>query len=127
MTRSRLALLVLAAGAIGAAVKSDLSAVLSSTTLAGKQANDAYLVASAQLVRPWLLKTRISGRPADLALHPSGAFAAILNGTSVVTIDLATGREISRVATKTTSYVLNRILWWDAKGFDKPYPEVAAR
>lgn len=105
MTRSRIALVILAAGAIGAAVQGDLSTVLSSTALAGKQANDAYLVASAQLVRPWLLKSRISGRPADLAIHPSGAFAAVLNGTSIVTIDLTTGHEISRVTTKTTSYL----------------------
>ncbi|MFN7934860.1 MAG: bifunctional YncE family protein/alkaline phosphatase family protein [Bryobacteraceae bacterium] len=105
MTRTRLALVVVAASAIGAAVKLDLSGVLSSTAVAGKQANDAYLVASAQLVRPWLLKTRITGRPADMAVHTSGAFAAVLNGASVVTVDLASGREISRVTTKTTSYL----------------------
>ncbi|MBL8176976.1 MAG: bifunctional YncE family protein/alkaline phosphatase family protein [Bryobacterales bacterium] len=105
MTRTRIALFVLAATAVGAAVKSDLTALLSSTATAGKQANEAYLVASAQLVRPWLLKSRIAGRPADLAVHGSGAFAAVLNGTSVVTVDLASGREISRVSTKTTSYV----------------------
>ncbi|MBS1824459.1 MAG: beta-propeller fold lactonase family protein [Acidobacteria bacterium] len=105
MTRARLALAVVAASAIGAAVKTDLSGLLSSTAVAGKQANEAYLVASAQLVRPWLLKTRIKGRPADMAVHPSGGFAAVLNGTSVVTVDLASGREISRVTTKTTSYL----------------------
>jgi DNA-binding beta-propeller fold protein YncE len=105
MTRTRFALVVLAASAAGVALQSDVSNVLSSTALAGKQANEAYLVASAQLVKPWLLKTRIPGRPADLAIHPSGAFAAVLNGTSVVTVDLTSGREISRVPTKTTSYI----------------------
>ncbi len=105
MTRTRLALVVLGVTAVGAAVKTDLSGILSSTALAGKQANDAYLVASAQLVRPWMLRTRIPGRPADLAVHPTGSFAAVLNGTSVVTVDLTTGKELSRVATKTTSYV----------------------
>lgn len=73
--------------------------------MAGRQANDAFLVASAQLVRPWHPKSEIQGRPADMAIDPTGTFAAILNGTSVVTIDLVSGREISRVTTKTTSYL----------------------
>jgi len=78
---------------------------LSSSAVAGKQASGAFLVASEQLVRPWRLKARIAGRPADLALDPSGRFAAVLNGSSVVTIDLASGAELSRVRTPTTSYL----------------------
>ena len=49
---------------------------LASNAVAGKQPSGAYLVASEQLVRPWRLKTRIAGRPADMALDPSGRFAA---------------------------------------------------
>ena len=78
---------------------------ISSKSVAGKQASGAFLVASEQLVRPWRLKAAIAGRPADLAIDPSGRFAAALNGSSVVMIDLASGSEISRVRTKTTSYL----------------------
>ena len=78
---------------------------LSSRAVAGKQASGAFLVASEQLVRPWRLKAQIAGRPADLALDPSGRFAAVLNGSSVVTIDLVSGAELSRVRTRTTSYL----------------------
>jgi len=104
-SRKWLLLLAFSATVLTAVKQPDLSAILPTAALAGRQANDAYLVASAQLVRPWRARAEIEGRPADLAIDPTGTFAALLNGTSVVTIDLATGREISRVATKTTSYV----------------------
>jgi YVTN family beta-propeller protein len=106
MTKSKLALLLGASALVLTAVKKpDLSDLLPSAALAGKQANDAYLVASAQLVRPWRMSAEIKGRPSDLAIDPTGSFAAVLNGTSIVTIELASGREISRVATKTSSYL----------------------
>ena len=106
MTKGKLALILAITAAVVAAVKKpDLSFILPTNTVAGKQANDAYLVASAQLIRPWRVMSEIKGRPADLAIHPSGTFAAVLNGNTVVTIDLATGRELSRVATKTSSYL----------------------
>ena len=106
MTKRKLALLLAVTAVVVTAIrKPDLADLLPSTATAGKQANDAFLVASAQLVRPWSQTAEIKGRPADLAIDPTGSFAAILNGTSVVTIELATGREISRVTTKTTSYL----------------------
>ncbi|MSV32453.1 MAG: hypothetical protein EXQ57_08025, partial [Bryobacterales bacterium] len=106
MTKRKLALLLAVTAVVVTAIrKPDLTDLLPSTATAGKQANDAFLVASAQLVRPWSQTAEIKGRPADLAIDPTGSFAAILNGTSVVTIELATGREISRVTTKTTSYL----------------------
>ncbi len=106
MTKSKVALLlgVTAVGVL-AVKKPDLSMILPSTAVAGKQANDAYLVASAQLVRPWRMAAEIKGRPADLAMDETGTYGAVLNGTSVVLLELASGREISRVTTKTTSYV----------------------
>ena len=106
MTTGKLALLLgVTAVAVIAVKRPDLSLILPSTTTAGKQSNDAYLVASEQLVRPWRLKSEIKGRPVDLAIDPTGTFAAVLNGNNVVTIDLASGREISRVVTKTNSYL----------------------
>ena len=106
MTTGKLALLFgVTAVAVIAVKKPDLSFILPTTATAGKQANDAYLVASEQLVRPWRLKSEIKGRPVDLAIDPTGSFAAVLNGNNVVTIDLASGREISRVTTKTNSYL----------------------
>lgn len=106
MTKGKLALALAVTAAVVTAVKKpDLSDILPSTATAGKQANDAYLVASAQLIRPWRMKSEIKGRPVDLAVDPTGTFAALLNGNNVVTIDLATGRELSRVATKTSSYL----------------------
>ena len=106
MTKTKLTLLLGVSALIALAVKKpDLTMMLPSAALAGKQANDAYLVASAQLVRPWRLKSEIKGRPVDLAIDPTGSFAAVLNGNNVVTIDLASGREISRVVTKTNSYL----------------------
>ncbi|MFN0104113.1 MAG: hypothetical protein ACKV2U_18770 [Bryobacteraceae bacterium] len=105
-TNGKLALLLGVTAAVVTSVKKpDLSAILPSTAVAGRQANDAYLVASAQLIRPWRLKSEIKGRPADLAIDPTGTFAAVLNGNSVVTINLLSGREISRAATKTNSYL----------------------
>jgi len=91
--------------AVLAVKKPDLSMILPSTAVAGKQANDAYLVASAQLVRPWRLRAEIKGRPADLAIDATGTYGAVLNGNNVALIGLASGREVSRVTTKTTSYV----------------------
>jgi len=87
-----------------------ISAAAQSTRLptdarAGKQPNDTYLVASEQLIAPWKLKAQVKGRPADLAIDSTGTFAALLNGTSVVTIHLATGAELSRLTTRTTSYL----------------------
>jgi len=106
MTTGKLAVLLgVTAVAVIAVKKPDLSFILPTTATAGKQANDAYLVASEQLVRPWRLKSEIKGRPVDLAIDPTGSFAAVLNGNNVVTIDLASGREISRVTTKTNSYL----------------------
>jgi YVTN family beta-propeller protein len=106
MTKGRLAVLLgVSAVAVLAVKKPDLSAILPSTAVAGKQVNDAYLVASEQLVRPWRLKSEIKGRPVDLAIDPTGSFVAVLNGNNVVTIDLASGKEISRVVTKTNSYL----------------------
>src|SRR6187551_737377 len=100
MSKSKLALILAITAAVVAAVKKpDLSFILPSNTVAGKQANDAYLVASAQLIRPWRMKSEIKGRPVDLAIDPTGTFAALLNGNNVVTIDLTTGRELSRVTT----------------------------
>ncbi len=103
----RLACGLLAIGAAAFAVRSkpELWDVLSSRAVAGKQSSDAYLVASEQLVRPWRMKTQIAGRPVDFAIDPTGRFAAVLNGNNVVTIDLASGAEISRVRTRTTSYL----------------------
>lgn len=106
MTKRKLAFLLVAAAAVALAVKKpDLTMVLPTAALAGKQANDGYLVASAQLVRPWRMRAEITGRPVDLAVDPTGSFAAVLNGNNVVTIDLASGKELSRVATKTNSYL----------------------
>jgi DNA-binding beta-propeller fold protein YncE len=99
-----LAILGLAGGA-WALRKADIWDVLPPRAVAGKQESGAFLVASEQLVRPWRLRAQVAGRPADVALDPSGRFAALLNGTSVVMMDLASGTEISRVVTKTTSYV----------------------
>ena len=106
MSKRKLALLLAVTAVVVTAIrKPDLTDLLPTAAIAGKQANDAFLVASAQLVRPWSQTAEIKCRPADLAIDPTGSFAAILNGTSVVTIELATGREISRVTTKTTSYL----------------------
>ena len=106
MSKGKLALLLGITAAVLTAVKRpDLSAILPTGALAGKQANDGYLVATAQLVRPWRLKSEIKGRPVDFAIDSTGSIAAVLNGNSVVTIDLASGREVSRIATKTSSYL----------------------
>ncbi|MDX1983028.1 MAG: bifunctional YncE family protein/alkaline phosphatase family protein [Bryobacteraceae bacterium] len=106
MTKGRILLFLFAlAAAVTAYQRGGLNMVLPSTTMSGKQANEAYLVASEQLVRPWQLKTLIQGRPADLAIDPGGSFAAILNGNSVVTVNLVTGKELSRAAVRTTSYL----------------------
>jgi DNA-binding beta-propeller fold protein YncE len=97
---------VLLAGGALAIRNPELWDKLSPRVLAGKQpGTGAYLVATEQLVRPWRLRTQIAGRPADMAIDPTGRFAAFLNGTSVVTVDLTTGVETGRVVTKTTSYV----------------------
>ncbi|MBM3783269.1 MAG: bifunctional YncE family protein/alkaline phosphatase family protein [Acidobacteria bacterium] len=95
----------LAVAAVFAVRKSELWDLLPSNTFAGRQANDAYLVASEQLIRPWRLKAQIKGRPADISIDPASRFAAVLNGTSVVLLDLASGAELSRVTTRTTSYL----------------------
>ncbi|HEU0122863.1 MAG TPA: bifunctional YncE family protein/alkaline phosphatase family protein [Bryobacteraceae bacterium] len=106
MTRGKVLLLAGVTAAVVVAVKKpDLDAILPSNTVAGKQANDAYLVASAQLVRPWRMKSEIKGRPVDFAIDSTGTLAAILNGNSISTMDLASGKEISRVSTKTNSYL----------------------
>ncbi|MBI2688020.1 MAG: bifunctional YncE family protein/alkaline phosphatase family protein [Acidobacteria bacterium] len=106
MSKGKLALLLGVTAAVLTGVKKpDLSAILPTNALAGKQANDGYLVASAQLVLPWRLKSEIKGRPVDFAMDATNTIAAVLNGNSVVTIDLASGREVGRVVTKTSSYL----------------------
>ncbi|MEO6759242.1 MAG: hypothetical protein ABIO24_07285, partial [Saprospiraceae bacterium] len=77
MPKAKLAMLIVLAVAVVTAVKKpDLSFILPSNAVAGKQANDAYLVASAQLIRPWSMTGEIKGRPVDLAIDPTGTFAA---------------------------------------------------
>lgn len=106
MTKLRFALLaVTAAAATAIAYRTGLDTILPTTATAGKQLNDAYLVASEQLVKPWRPKAPVKGRPSDLAIDTTGTFAALLNGSSIVTINLATGTEISRIAARTTSYL----------------------
>ncbi|MBM3764011.1 MAG: bifunctional YncE family protein/alkaline phosphatase family protein [Acidobacteria bacterium] len=101
----KLFVLAIAVAAAFAVKKAELWDLLPSNSYAGKQSNDGYLVASEQLIRPWRLRAQIKGRPADIAIDPGNRFAALLNGTSVVMIDLASGAEISRATTKTTSYL----------------------
>ena len=62
MTKGKLALLLAVATVVLTVVKKpDLSPLLQSNALGGKQANDAKLVASAQLIRPWLPMSEIKG------------------------------------------------------------------
>ena len=99
-----LALAAMAAVAVGAA-KPELWDLLPSRTSAGKQASGAWLVATNQLVRPWNTGVAIAGRPADFALNEGATLAGVLNGNSIVIVDGTAGKELSRTASRTTSYL----------------------
>lgn len=87
------------------AARPELWDLLPSSAKPGLQASGAFLVASHQLVRPWNPGIAIAGRPADFALNEGATLAAVLNGNSVVIIDATAGKELSRTASRTTSYL----------------------
>lgn len=86
------------------AMKTDILPVLKSTVVAGRQAEDLYLVVSNQLLRPSGETFEIKGRPVDLAFDSRERLLAILNSDSVLLRDGSTGVPLADIKTRTTSY-----------------------
>jgi DNA-binding beta-propeller fold protein YncE len=63
----------------------------------GPQSDGGFVVATGQRIEPGTIA--FSGRPIDLALHPSGAFYAVLNQRSVFLADNKTVMDGSQTAT----------------------------
>jgi YVTN family beta-propeller protein len=53
--------------------------------IVGRQKDGTYIVATGQRIEPGTIA--FGGRPIDLALHPSGAFAAVVNQKSAFLVD----------------------------------------
>lgn len=101
----------------GAATKLALSDLLPSNAKIGRQANDAYLTVSHQLVRPWGVQTFFKGRPVDLAFDAAKHTLGILGSQEILIVDAASGAVVDRAPVKTASYAgiafhpLKRELW----------------
>jgi YVTN family beta-propeller protein len=78
--------------------------LLRSTVAPGKQPDGSWLVVTEQLVRPWGEATVIPGRPVDMAFDSRRYLLAVLNMSSVIVLDGATGVQTAELKTKTTSY-----------------------
>jgi YVTN family beta-propeller protein len=92
------------AGTALVGMKTDALPVLKGAALAGRQADNLYLVVSNQLLRPSGETFAIKGRPVDLAFDSGERLLAILNSGSVLLRDGTTGAPIAEIKTKTTSY-----------------------
>jgi YVTN family beta-propeller protein len=77
--------------------------MLSSTALLGKQAGDYWIVATNQLLRPWGQQSLMQGRPIEAVFDSKKRILAVLNSRGVNLLDGATGTEVARIASRSTS------------------------
>ena len=79
-------------------------AILKSTVVLGKQSEGVFLLPTSQLLHPWGTRTAFPGRPVDLAFDSRKRLVAILNMTSILLMDAATGTRVGEVLSDPTSY-----------------------
>ncbi len=103
MRKCAIALALAAAGG-AAAWQSGLFPTLISTARAGRQPDGFYLLPTNQLLRPWGETTLLAGRPVDMAFDPEKRILAVLNMRGINVLDAASGAELARIPSRSTSY-----------------------
>jgi len=84
--------------------QTDVFSILSSTTSLGKQKQNAWLVTTNQLLRPWGRQVTMRGRPVEIAFDSIKHNYAVLNWKGVEVFDGVTGASLGKAASRSTSY-----------------------